>query len=76
MPNAVINKHTFTCNHCDWVKCGDRRTLKHAVALHAKLVHGVINELPDLIQKVQITKSEWKHQTAKRPNQTGYATIV
>jgi len=53
MPFAVISKHTFTCNHCDWVKCGDKRTMKHAVALHAKLVHDVINELPDLIQKVR-----------------------
>jgi hypothetical protein len=50
--------------------------MKHAVALHTKLVHGVINELPDLIQKVQITKSERNHQNVPKPNQTGFATVV
>lgn len=77
MPRVSIPKHTFTCDHCDWVKCGDKRTLKHAVTLHARLVHKVVISLEtDLIQSVTITKSQYKHQSAPPTSQKATSTIL
>jgi hypothetical protein len=77
MPRCSVPKHTFTCDHCDWVKCGDKRTLKHAVTLHARLVHKVVISLEtDLIQSVTVSNSEYKHQSAIATSQRATATIL
>ena len=65
MPVGIMNTHTYDCLLCGWRKEGDKRTLRHAVNLHAKLSHGVKHVYLELHHKQKLGKSEFRNQTAK-----------
>lgn len=67
MPNAIIHTHTYNCHLCGWVKEGDKRTLRHAVNLHVRLVHGIKPLSLELNHKANLSWSQFKNQTAIPP---------
>jgi len=67
MPIGIMNTHAYDCHLCGWRKEADKRTLRHAVNLHAKLSHGIKHIHLELHHKQKLGKSEFRNQTAIPP---------